>query len=659
MPFEYANGQTLTTEYQYYADGCDKLEKEINTGPVACVPVGDEHYYAYAGKGGGIIYKSLTGGRIGGIMAFMMGLPNEMAEYMLAIMLICVPISFLAPAAVRIIGRKERRERGGLSLYHRSLCALLAYVMLISPWGLESIANASCQYSQISVADWATHKYIEYTYDDNGSCIAKTTKNASNAVVESVQYDYDLQNKLERVTRQYTEGSDNIAEVTQYTYNDDGIRVRSEYYRTVNGGAHQDEETKTFLIDAYNHTGYAQVLEESDGVNRTTYTIGDDIVTQSNFNGTAASIRHILYDGHGSTRQLTDNTGALITDQVFNYDGYGVMVGYSGTPQTNLLYTGQQYDKSLEQYYLRARYYNPGNGLFNQVDPYSGNLQDPQSLHKYLYCHANPVNGVDPTGREFSLTGMLITASISGLLSSTLVGTYGYAKGWSARQIAKMAGYAFLTGAVAGAFAYGAAAAIAAGAVGAGATAGEAAAVGWTSVGLIGGPTSVGLSIANVHEAFENGDSTDRAFAVVNMGLASFGFIAAHWSAFNLAAGTTAASLPQATQNYIAGEAAEADFVANAQANGFTIAGRKVSIDTPFGRRVIDVVLRDPKNPTLNYGVEVKSSVGAFNRNDAAARHQFAADRYINQYGAEVVGEWRKQGLTHIAGTSKILWRPE
>jgi len=49
-------------------------------------------------------------------------------------------------------------------------------------------------------------------------------------------------------------------------------------------------------------------------------------------------------------------------------------------------------------YYLRARYYNPQNGRFNRIDPFSGNYSDPQSLHKYLYCHANPINAIDPSG---------------------------------------------------------------------------------------------------------------------------------------------------------------------------------------------------------------------------------------------------------------------
>ena len=49
-------------------------------------------------------------------------------------------------------------------------------------------------------------------------------------------------------------------------------------------------------------------------------------------------------------------------------------------------------------YYNRARYYDQNTGRFNRIDPFPGNTEDPQSLHKYLYAHANPVNNTDPSG---------------------------------------------------------------------------------------------------------------------------------------------------------------------------------------------------------------------------------------------------------------------
>jgi len=72
----------------------------------------------------------------------------------------------------------------------------------------------------------------------------------------------------------------------------------------------------------------------------------------------------------------------------------------AATALTSILYSGQWTMKSGQQY-LRARFYDPASGTFNRLDPFAGNLADPQSLHKYLYSHANPVMGVDPTGLFF------------------------------------------------------------------------------------------------------------------------------------------------------------------------------------------------------------------------------------------------------------------
>jgi len=49
-------------------------------------------------------------------------------------------------------------------------------------------------------------------------------------------------------------------------------------------------------------------------------------------------------------------------------------------------------------YYLRARYYSPQFGRFWSMDIFEGSQEDPASLHKYLYCSADPINAIDPTG---------------------------------------------------------------------------------------------------------------------------------------------------------------------------------------------------------------------------------------------------------------------
>lgn len=81
---------------------------------------------------------------------------------------------------------------------------------------------------------------------------------------------------------------------------------------------------------------------------------------------------------------------------------------------------GEQFDTDAQQYYLRARYYNQNNGRFNRTDPFAGNNQDPQSLHKYLYAHNNPVNAVDPSGL-MSITNVAFSMSIGQMVFAAAV----------------------------------------------------------------------------------------------------------------------------------------------------------------------------------------------------------------------------------------------
>ena len=55
----------------------------------------------------------------------------------------------------------------------------------------------------------------------------------------------------------------------------------------------------------------------------------------------------------------------------------------------------EQYDQVTQQYYLRARYYNPLVGRFTQEDVYRGD-----GLNLYAYCGNNPVMYVDPSGYD-------------------------------------------------------------------------------------------------------------------------------------------------------------------------------------------------------------------------------------------------------------------
>ena len=123
---------------------------------------------------------------------------------------------------------------------------------------------------------------------------------------------------------------------------------------------------------------------------------------------------YFTYDGHGSTRALLDITATIL--QLYSFDAYGNAIDFNPTEAlTEYLYSGEQFDSKIGQQYLRARYYDPATGRFNSLDSFFGNLDDPQSLHKYLYTHADPVNGIDPSGM-MSIGGMV--SSLGNMLTA-------------------------------------------------------------------------------------------------------------------------------------------------------------------------------------------------------------------------------------------------
>jgi len=150
------------------------------------------------------------------------------------------------------------------------------------------------------------------------------------------------------------------------------------------------------------------------------YTYGLDLIAQHQLMPVEApdhwETSYYLYDGLGSVRALADETG-LVTDAYF-YDAYGRLLNIAstgdGTPNT-YLFTGEQFDADLGMYYLRARYLNPETGRFHTMDSFEGRFSDPQTLHKYLYAHANPVMFVDPSG-NFSLLESINNLVIRGMV---------------------------------------------------------------------------------------------------------------------------------------------------------------------------------------------------------------------------------------------------
>jgi RHS repeat-associated protein len=195
-----------------------------------------------------------------------------------------------------------------------------------------------------------------------------------------------------------------------YVYDHGGIRpfdsAQDRAGKTING-----TDVTKYIVDK--NRPYAQVLEEqwtNGALSATTsYVYGDALLSRTS-NGTP---HFYHYDGMGSTRTLTDATGA-VTD-TYSYDAYGNLLDNTGSTINPYLYRGEQYDDDLSAYYLRARYYQPGIGRFLTTDPVEGVSTDPLSLHRYMYGHCDPVTYIDPSGErvnllEITAVGAMISA---------------------------------------------------------------------------------------------------------------------------------------------------------------------------------------------------------------------------------------------------------
>ena len=157
--------------------------------------------------------------------------------------------------------------------------------------------------------------------------------------------------------------------------------------------------TTIYWVAEQNPTGYAQVTQEeaSNGAPLEQYVYGLEQIARLQVNGTPPTVYYV-YDGHGSVRALTDQTGA-VTD-TYDYDAFGNLIHSTGTTPNNYLFAGEQFDPDLNLYYNRARYLNTSTGRFWSMDTDEGDDESPISLHKYLYASAEPVNRVDPSGNE-------------------------------------------------------------------------------------------------------------------------------------------------------------------------------------------------------------------------------------------------------------------
>ena len=266
---------------------------------------------------------------------------------------------------------------------------------------LKTENGSATEYVYNALNQLVSDSETSYEYDLNGNLVRVIGS------AQSALYEYNAENKLVRATVQ--NGSLVIEE--SYTYDYQGNRT-SKTTRTSDGNT----EFVKYLNDT--NSDLTNVLCELDenGTVKCAYTLGADLICQERDGKTYT----YLYDGHGSVVGLANESG-VVTDS-YVYDAFGNLIDSTGTTANNYRYCGEQFDETTGLYYLRARYMDTATGRFIIQDTYQGTINDPVSLHKYLYCSSNPVMNIDPSGyMTDSLVGQMTCVLGVGIIASTLL----------------------------------------------------------------------------------------------------------------------------------------------------------------------------------------------------------------------------------------------
>jgi RHS repeat-associated protein len=156
-------------------------------------------------------------------------------------------------------------------------------------------------------------------------------------------------------------------------------------------------------VDTLNPTKLAQVVDETvNGSVTRTYAYGLQRISENQLAGNTWTPSFYGYDGHGNVRFLMNTAGA-VTD-TYQYDAFGMPIASTGTTANNFRYSGEWSDSSIGLYHLRARHYNQATGRFWTRDPAEykaccGSCS-PLGFNSYIYGEDDPINRVDPLGKE-------------------------------------------------------------------------------------------------------------------------------------------------------------------------------------------------------------------------------------------------------------------
>ena len=237
----------------------------------------------------------------------------------------------------------------------------------------------------------------ELFYDKAGN----RTKRIAQGVEEF--YQYDPRNRLTAYTKN--------GATTLFRYDHAGNLLSDDKARYSYDAFNRTTQVETFdgniQVNRYDAEGLRHEMEENGSLVKFIFNPDREVIAEQNSLGITRYIRsseliarntdaartyyHYVSDEIGSTTHIVDEDGLVLNH--YTYDAWGNLTAQEEAVPNRFKFTGQQLDPVTQQYYLRARFYNPVIARFTQEDTYRGD-----GLNLYAYCANRPTYYIDPTG---------------------------------------------------------------------------------------------------------------------------------------------------------------------------------------------------------------------------------------------------------------------
>ncbi len=275
--------------------------------------------------------------------------------------------------------------------------------MAATPWQGQTYTYDTLNRITGAVGDFG---FIDMTYDKTGNRLTRTQNGT-----ESVYGYVPGTNRLESLT---PAGGTTV----DYGYDGHGnmtlAGVRVFAYDQANRLVAVSEDGSTIGQYIYNGLGQRVVKTTATGTTYYHYDPAGKLIAEAPAGGAVDQGAEYIYKGNsllaqvdvqngaiytchtnylGAVHQLTDNTGTVVWEAVYQPFGQNV-INVGSTVVNNWRMPGQYFDEETGLSYNYHRYYDPALGRYLTPDPIG--LEG--GINLYAYVQNNPVNWVDPLG---------------------------------------------------------------------------------------------------------------------------------------------------------------------------------------------------------------------------------------------------------------------